>query len=116
MEKVIPMALTFPVIFAMLEFTRSWTNYYAKAFDGTFLDFIVLRLFSYYATSLNNGFLLIDKIGQGPRHPFYSFNFIYQFPVYGKDIVIGNEIYNPREGLLTFLGITPIPSSTILAV
>lgn len=101
-KKVIPMALTFPVIFAMLEFTRSWTNYYAKAFDGTFLDFIVLRLFSYYATSLNNGFLLIDKIGQGPRHPFYSFNFIYQFPVYGKDIVIGNEIYNPREGLLTF--------------
>lgn len=108
-KRVIPIVLTFPLIFAMFEYTRSWTNYYSRAFDGSFLEFIALRLFSYYATSVNNGFLLIDKIGQGPRHPFYSFNFFYEFPIYGEEIVIGNEIYDPREGLLTFLRVYSNP-------
>ena len=108
-KKLVPIVLTFPVIFATLEYTRSWTNYYSKAFDGSFLDFIILGLFSYYATSVNNGFLLIDKIGEGPRHPFYSFNFFYEFPVYGQDIVVGNEVYNPREGLITFFKIYSNP-------
>lgn len=101
-KKVVPTILIFPLIFSVLEYTRSWTNYYSRTFDGSFLDFSIFRLFSYYATSVNNGFLLIDKIGQGPRHPFYSFNFIYEFPVYGQDIIVGNEVYNPRDGLLSF--------------
>ena len=102
LARILPIVLSFPVIFSVLEYTRSWTNYYSRVFDGSFIDFSLFRLFSYYATSTNNGFLLIDKIGQGPRHPYYSFNFIYEFPVFGQDIVVGNEVYDPRKGLLTF--------------
>lgn len=102
LARILPIVLAFPIIFSVLEYTRSWTNYYSRVFDGSFLDFSLFRLFSYYATATNNGFLLIDKIGQGPRHPFYSFNFIYEFPVFGQDIAIGNEIYDPRMGLLRF--------------
>jgi oligosaccharide repeat unit polymerase len=92
----------FPIIFSLFEFTRSWTNYYANIFQGSFIDFVTFRLFSYYVTAVNNGFLLIQEEGVGPRHPFYSFNFLYEFPIYGESVSIGNEIYNPREGLLTF--------------
>jgi oligosaccharide repeat unit polymerase len=94
--------VSFPIIFSLFEFTRSWTNYYANTFQGSFLDFVTFRLFSYYVTAVNNGFLLIQEEGVGPRHPFYSFNFLYEFPIYGEDVEIGNEIYNPREGLITF--------------
>lgn len=91
-----------PIIFSIFEFTRSWTNYYANNFQGSFIDFATFRLFSYYVTAVNNGFLLIQEEGVGPRHPYYSFNFLYEFPIYGERVSVGNEIYNPREGLITF--------------
>lgn len=93
---------TFPIIFSVFEFTRSWINYYSSTFNGSFIDFAIFRIFSYYVTSVNNGFLLIREVGPGPKIPYYSFNFLYQFPIYGDTISIGDSIYNPRDGLITF--------------
>lgn len=94
--------LAFPIIFSIFEYTRSWINFYATSFQGSFFDFVFFRLFSYYVTSVNNGFLLIQEVGTGPRHPYYSFNFLYEFPLYGETIYVSNANYNPRDGLVSF--------------
>ena len=66
---------------AVAEYSRSWLSYYAIAYRGTFSNFLLDRIQGYYVTSLNNGFLLVDKYGPGPRTPFGTFDFFFRFPL-----------------------------------
>lgn len=96
--------VVFPSIFAAYEFTRSWVAYYGSRFDGSFWDFILGRLLAYYATALNNGFILIDTLGQGPRFPFHTFNFLFSIPPFDKSLDYRQLLgYNPFDGLRSFL-------------
>ena len=96
----------FPVIFIALEFTRSWTNYYSQHVSGGFFGFALSRLFAYYSTSLNNGFILIQHLKHGPTLPFYSLNFVFIFP-FLKSVFHSSQIlgYNPFDGLYSVLAI-----------
>jgi hypothetical protein len=102
-SKIISLVV-FPTLFAAFEFTRSWVAYYGSHYDGSFWDFILIRLLAYYATGLNNGFLLLDNLGPGPRFPFYTFNFLFQIPPLHQ-LLNFQEIlgYEPFDGLRSFL-------------
>ncbi|MCO5952800.1 hypothetical protein [Microbacterium yannicii] len=45
------------IFFAILEYNRSWANYYAARGDGDIVSFSWNRLLGYYATAVNNGVL-----------------------------------------------------------
>jgi len=94
----------FIFLFAVFEYSRSWINFYSEYSGLSFQNFIGFRLLAYYATAINNGFLLIEYAGTGPQAPFYLLNFVYTFPVIGKllrpELSIG---YNPYDGLGSFL-------------
>jgi oligosaccharide repeat unit polymerase len=66
---------------AVAEYTRSWLSYYSLAYHGKLSSFLLERIQGYYVTSVNNGFLLIDHYGPGPRAPFGTFDFFFRFPV-----------------------------------
>jgi hypothetical protein len=96
--------VVFPSIFAAYEFTRSWVAFYASRFDGNFWDFILSRLLAYYATALNNGYILINELSPGPRFPFYSFNFLFTIPPLDRLLDYRKILeYNPFDGLRSFL-------------
>lgn len=45
------------IFFAILEYNRSWANYYSTRGDGDLISFSWNRLLGYYATAVNNGVL-----------------------------------------------------------
>jgi hypothetical protein len=66
---------------AISEYSRSWLSYYSIVYHGQLFNFLVERIQGYYVTALNNGFLLIDHYGPGPRAPFGTFDFFFRFPI-----------------------------------
>ena len=69
------------LFFAVSEYFRSWSNYYA-AKESDFWSFIGLRLMGYYATALNNGALLWRADGPlSLRLPAQTLSFLWRFPL-----------------------------------
>jgi oligosaccharide repeat unit polymerase len=70
------------MIFAVFEYFRSWTTYYAGG-DQSFWEFASLRLLGYYVTALNNGALMVSRISPVGA-PFATFHFLWRFPIIGS--------------------------------
>lgn len=64
--------------FAASEYTRSWT-FYENARDQSFAAFASERLLGYYATSHNNGVLILDH-PTGTQLPIYTTAFAWEIP------------------------------------
>ncbi|MGB5759972.1 MAG: hypothetical protein WBM50_23870 [Acidimicrobiales bacterium] len=65
--------------FAASEYSRSW-NWYETNGEQSFLAFSSERLLGYYATSHNNGALLV-KYGTGSADvPYYTTSFVWEIP------------------------------------
>ncbi|MEZ5352481.1 MAG: hypothetical protein R2762_07575 [Bryobacteraceae bacterium] len=66
-------------LFSGFEYFRSWVSYFAGKGDS-FLTFAFARFSGYYATSLNNGAFLADRLSPLDV-PFFSLPVIWKFPV-----------------------------------
>lgn len=64
--------------FALSEYTRSWT-WYSDNQDQSFVEFTSERLLGYYATSHNNGVLILDH-PTGTDLPVYTTAFVWEVP------------------------------------
>lgn len=64
--------------FAVSEYTRSWT-WYAANRDQSFVEFTAERLLGYYATSHNNGVLILEHTS-GTELPVYTTAFLWEIP------------------------------------
>ncbi|MGH2549995.1 MAG: hypothetical protein ACRDHN_11420, partial [Thermomicrobiales bacterium] len=56
-------------VFAMFEYTRSW-SYYSRISDISFVDYITQRLLGYYVTSVNNS-ALYHRVSSGVDHDLF---------------------------------------------
>ncbi|MDH5519494.1 MAG: oligosaccharide repeat unit polymerase [Acidimicrobiia bacterium] len=65
--------------FAASEYTRSW-NWYSRNTDADFVDFVSERLVGYYATSHNNGALLLNHGESQGSVPYFTTTFVWQIP------------------------------------
>jgi len=65
--------------FAASEYSRSW-NWYSSRTDTGFVDFASERLLGYYATSHNNGALLLNHGETVADIPYYTTTFVWQIP------------------------------------
>lgn len=65
--------------FSLFEYSRSYT-FYGSRTGQSFLAFGLDRLGGYYATSYNNGHLLLTHLGTGGRTPFPSVEVIWTAP------------------------------------
>ncbi|MCC6591317.1 MAG: oligosaccharide repeat unit polymerase [Bryobacterales bacterium] len=66
-------------LFAASEYFRSWLNFYAAG-HRSFPEFIAARFTGYYATALNNGAFLSERL-LPLDYPFFSIRFLYRFPL-----------------------------------
>lgn len=66
-------------IFATFEYFRSW-NFYRLHGETSFANFAMGRFAGYYATSLNNGQLVIDHLRWPGRWPFDTLEFFWSAP------------------------------------
>lgn len=103
--------------FSISEYSRSW-NWYSTRTDRSFVDFASERLLGYYATSHNNGALLLEH-GEVADVPFHTTSFVWQIPPgsqIGADIAddvsddrrrvlhgFGNPEFNSPGGLASIL-------------
>jgi hypothetical protein len=67
------------LMFGAAEYSRSW-NYYSSARDQPFAEFVTERLVGYYATSFNNGALLIKEDLRVNEAPFHTATFLWEAP------------------------------------
>jgi oligosaccharide repeat unit polymerase len=67
------------LIFALSEYFRSWTTYYADSGIG-FWEFVIFRLMGYYVTAMNNGALYISRMASIGA-PFNTMHFLWRFPL-----------------------------------
>jgi hypothetical protein len=65
--------------FAVSEYSRSW-NWYSDRTDRSFVDFASERLLGYYATSHNNGALLLEHGEIVGAVPYYTTSFVWEVP------------------------------------
>jgi len=65
--------------FSISEYSRSW-NWYSDQTDRSFVDFASERLLGYYATSHNNGALLLDHGDVVGNVPYHTTAFVWQVP------------------------------------
>jgi hypothetical protein len=68
------------LVFTGFEYVRSWSIYYSSRESSLFL-FTFWRLLGYYVTSLNNSAFLLSSLHHSLGGPYFSFNFLWQFPV-----------------------------------
>jgi hypothetical protein len=66
-------------LFAGLEYVRSWANFYSGAGED-FWNFAATRFAGYYATALNNGAFLAERLAPLDV-PYFSLPFLWKFPV-----------------------------------
>ena len=66
-------------LFATFEYFRSWSNYYSGG-GKDFLSFVAARFTGYYATALNNGAYMTERMSPIDM-PFLSVPLIWNFPV-----------------------------------
>lgn len=65
--------------FSASEYSRSWI-YYREVRDQPFAVFAAERLMGYYATSHNNGALLIEHVDRRADTPYYTTAFFWEVP------------------------------------
>ncbi len=65
--------------FAASEYSRSW-NWYSDNSDQSFAGFAAERLLGYYATSHNNGALLLQHGTDFAAVPYYTTTFVWEVP------------------------------------
>jgi hypothetical protein len=85
-----PLALL--VMFGTFEYFRSWSTFYSDR-QSSLAMFAVTRLTGYYATSFNNGILILDQTNWFPRLPRWTLDWLWSFPgmrgMYGN--ITGSE-------------------------
>lgn len=82
------------IFFAILEYNRSWANYYSARGDGDLISFSWNRLLGYYATAINNGVLFGDAAPP-------DFNFASLIPGISEiPLVAGSSRFRQYEQLL----------------
>jgi hypothetical protein len=67
-------------VFTGFEYFRSWSIYYSARQANLFL-FGLWRLMGYYVTSANNSAFLISSFHHPLQAPYFSFYFLWQFPI-----------------------------------
>lgn len=89
--------------FTVSEYSRSW-NWYSGRTDRSFVDFASERLLGYYATSHNNGALLLEH-GEVADVPFHTTSFLWQIPP-GSQIgaEIADDVSDDRRRVLRTYG------------
>lgn len=75
----------FVVYFSISEYFRSWSNYYYQ-FGTSFIEFCITRLAGYYVTALNNGAMLVDVIDKKLTFPYFTNEWLWNFPVIGPQL------------------------------
>jgi hypothetical protein len=90
--------------FAVSEYSRSW-NWYSDQTDRSFVDFASERLLGYYATSHNNGALLLDHGEVLGDIPYHTTAFVWEVPP-GSQVGAGfaEEIADDRRRVLRGFG------------
>lgn len=84
--------------FALSEYTRSWT-WYSDNQDQGFVEFTSERLLGYYATSHNNGVLILDH-PTGTDLPVYTTAFVWEVPPGSVFGATAAKNANDQRGLL----------------
>jgi len=67
------------VVFGSFEYFRSWTFFRTHA-TASYADFAVSRFVGYYATALNNGQLVLDKLNWHNRLPYETIEGLWTAP------------------------------------
>jgi hypothetical protein len=75
--------LGLPFFFGVTEYFRSWTHFYSKM-GLSLTDFVLSRLFGYYATSINNGAVIFTMFDPSFR-PYHVAEWFYRFPWLSDD-------------------------------
>jgi hypothetical protein len=68
-------------LFAIFEYGRSWTTYYASISSESFWSFAFYRLTGYYVTALNNSSYLLTRLTAPLGVPFFTASFIWRSPL-----------------------------------
>lgn len=76
-------------VFAVFEYTRSWT-YYSRLSDISFVDYITQRLLGYYVTAVNNS-AMYHSFTAGVDH-----DIVYPWPALWNAPVIGSLLGSPQ--------------------
>lgn len=67
-------------LFAAFEFNRSWVSYYMHQ-GGALWEFASYRLAGYYATSINNGAMLLADSQHALPLPYFTLRWLWEFPL-----------------------------------
>lgn len=67
------------LLFGTAEYARSW-NFYSEVRDQPFAAFVGERMAGYYATSYNNGALLLRNDPRNNEAPFHTVTFLWEGP------------------------------------
>ena len=87
--------------FSITEFFRSW-NFYQSHYDSLF-DFVFHRISEYYVFALNTGFGILETHSSTASNaPYYSLEWLYQFPIIGAPIY---DFFNPSDPTKEFLNL-----------
>ncbi len=89
-------------LFAFFEYFRSWVTYYAGHSEYSFWTFAGCRLAGYYVTALNNGAFLLERLDWPVNAPFFSLNFLWNFPLL-KDLM--DNIFGTPVGAKAYFDI-----------
>lgn len=69
-------------VFIAAEYNRSWLSHYNTVFDNVW-EFGYVRLAMYYVTSINNGYMLLERAGFFGGDFTYIFSWLYKLPIVG---------------------------------
>lgn len=89
------------LFFGVTEYFRSWAQFYSTT-GLTLNQFVVSRLFGYYATALNNGAVIFTTFDP-PMRPYTMAGWFYRFPgladdsqFVGSDVIALSSFTNPE--------------------
>lgn len=71
------------LFFGLTEYFRSWSQFYSTT-GLTLSQFVVSRLFGYYATALNNGAVIFTTFDP-PMVPYTTAEWFFRFPGFSED-------------------------------
>lgn len=100
-------------LFALFEYSRSWSNYYVNFYNGTYAQFALDRILGYYAVAINTECTYIE-FNPTPYFPIKLVEWLYKLPLLSSlpdaigvknnlDATLqmyGNKEYNNPGGLL----------------
>lgn len=90
--------------FTASEYSRSW-NWYSSRTDTDFVDFASERLVGYYATSHNNGALLLTEGESVGNIPYHTTTFVWEIPP-GSQLEgdVANDVSDDKRRVLNSFG------------